>query len=120
MTQPKKYFAASVPRTVRTARLSYLPPSAVIGCWFIKAENQLNFVYDVIMLADVQFARARSYLAAPETAIPSLQYGKFSPPYTLTDLKVVVVPADELDPHAFAKTHFMLQFDLIKAEAPKS
>ena len=120
MTQPKKYFAASVPRSVRTTRLSYLPPSAVIGCWFIKTENQLNFIYDVIMLADVQFARAKSYLATPETAIPSLHHGKFSPPYTLTDLKEVVVPTDEPDPHAFAKAHFMLQFDLVKAEAHKS
>ena len=118
MTTPTKYLAASVPRSVRTARLSYLPPNAIIGCWFTQIENQLNFIYDVVMLPEVQFTRAKSYLAAPETAIPSLQYGKFSPPYILTDLKTVTVPPEESDPYLYAKTYFLLQFDLLTPNTP--
>jgi len=112
MPHPTKYMAASIPRYIRTARLSHLPRSTIIGCWFTKAAGNVNYVFDVIMLPEAQFLRAKSHLAVPESALPSLQCGKFAPPYSPTDIKEITIPLDESDPEGYAKSHFIKEFGL--------
>ena len=50
MSAPRTYMAASVPRFIRTARLSHLPLNTIIGYWFTKAADNSHYVFDVIML----------------------------------------------------------------------
>jgi len=106
----RKYFAASVPRSIRTARLSHLPLRTVIGFRAIARPNDISLIMDIIMLPEDQFVRAKSWLSAPETVLPALQYGKFSPPYILKDTKEVLVPEGEQDPENFAKEYFKKEF----------
>jgi curved DNA-binding protein CbpA len=109
---PKKYMAAYVPRSIRTARLGYLPLHTIIGSKALKKENDISFVFDYFMLPEDQFLRAKSYLSSPEVVLPALQYGKFAPPYTLKDIKEVFVPEDEPDPEEYAKNYFRTEFAL--------
>ncbi|HUY69133.1 MAG TPA: hypothetical protein VMV79_07515 [Alphaproteobacteria bacterium] len=110
MSAPRTYMAASVPRFIRTARLSHLPLNTIIGYWFTKAADNSHYVFDVIMLPALEFLRTKSYLAVPDTASPSLQAGKFAPPYIPKDVKEVTVPSDEADPESFARAHFIKEF----------
>jgi len=107
------YFAASIPRSVRSARLSHLPVGYIIGSWHIEVKNDLNQVFDVIMLPEKEFNRARMYLGAPTVVDPSLSRGGVTPPYVPKDTKQVVVPEGEADPRAFAKEYFLREFNLL-------
>jgi len=106
----RKYMAASVPRSIRVARLGYLPVQTIIGHRVIKKEGDINFILDIFMLPEDQFLRAKSYLAAPEIILPALQYGRFAPPYILQDTKEVIVPPDEEVPVEYAKAFFKEAF----------
>jgi len=106
----RKYVAASVPRFIRTARLSHVPVSCVIGSWHVMQENDVNYIYDIIMLPEREFLRARMHLSTPTVASPALQRGGFSPSYIPKDMKSVVVPSDEPHPERYAKEHFLREF----------
>jgi hypothetical protein len=108
----KKYMAASIPRSIRTTRLPYLPLNTIIGCTFTKKENDINYVFDIIMLPEDQFIRAKSYLGSPAIMSADLQYGKFSPPYIPRDTKEVIIPPDELDPEKYARNYFKKAFKI--------
>ena len=110
-----KYMAASVPRHIRVARLSHVRLNSVIGSWFVNNEKGSNYVFDVLMLSEKEFMRARTYLGAPAIANPALEAGRFAPPYVLKDTKEVSVPANELDPESYAKAHFVKEFNLAGA-----
>ena len=107
-----KYMAASVPRHIRVARLSHLRLNSIIGSWFVNNEKGSNYVFDVLMLSEREFMRARTYLGAPAIANPALEAGRFAPPYVLKDIKEVFVPMDEPDPESYAKAHFAKEFNL--------
>ncbi|MDR3425137.1 MAG: DnaJ domain-containing protein [Alphaproteobacteria bacterium] len=108
----KIYMAASIPRSIRAARLGYLPLQAIIGCRFIKKENDLNLVFDIVMLPEDQFLRAKFYLSVPDMMGADLHSGRFMPPYILRDIKEIIVPADEADPEKYAKAYFKKEFRL--------
>jgi hypothetical protein len=108
----KKYLAAFLPRSIRAARLDYLPARTIIGYKVTKKPGDLNLVFDCIMLPEDQFVRARSYLAAPDVMGAALGQGKFSPPYILKDIKEIVVSAGEDDPEEFAKNYFLKVFGI--------
>ncbi len=108
----KKYMAASVPRSIRTARLSYLPPHVIIGHGSVKRENDITYIYDYFMLPEDQFLRAKGYLSAPEIINPILQYGKFNPPYILKNTKEVFVPEGVRDAEAYARDYFRKEFGI--------
>jgi DnaJ domain len=109
-----RYMAASIPRFIRIARLGYLRLDSIIGSWFIAKENDLNYVFDVIMLPERQFLRARLYLGVPDSASPSLSRGGFLPAYIPKDVKTIIVPPDEPYPEVYAKNHFIEAFGLDK------
>lgn len=111
----RKYMAASIPRSIRTARLGYLPVQTIIGHRTIKKEKDINFIFDIVMLPEIQFVRAKSYLSAPDIINAQLQYGKFTPAYTPQDVKTVTVPPGEPDPEAYARNYFMKEFGLSTA-----
>ncbi len=102
----KKYLAASIPRSVRAARLSYLPRATIIGSHVTKREKDLNLIFDVIMLPEDQFLRARSWLSVPELVNAQLSRDSFAPPYVLQNVHEVIVPAGQADPEGFAAAHF--------------
>ncbi len=106
----RKYMAASVPRFVRNARLSHLPAKCIIGCWYIGRENDINVVYDIIMLPEIEFVRARGHLGTPDSAMPSLTRGKFTPPYIPQDIKQVIVPLDQPNPEHYARNYLRQEF----------
>ena len=106
----RRYMAASIPRFMRTARLSHLRLDCVIGCWFVKRERDLNLVYDVIMLPEREFIRARAHLGTPNVLAPMLQLGSYTPSYVPLDVKFVNVPPDEPDPETFARNYFREEF----------
>ncbi len=112
MAGGKKYLAASIPRSVRTARLGHLPLDKIIGCHFIEQSEGANLTFDVIMLPEAEFIRARSYLTVPNMAGMGLDRAKFAPPYIPKDVKEVVVPDDHPDPVNFAKNYFIKAFGL--------
>jgi hypothetical protein len=107
-----KYMAAAIPRSIRAARLGHLSLHAIIGCKFTPKKNDLNLVFDIVMLPEKLFRRARSYLAVPDMAGVHLTYGNFSPPYIIKDFKEVVVPDQESDPERYAREHFIAAFGL--------
>jgi hypothetical protein len=111
---PRKYMAASIPRSIRTARLGYLPVQTIIGRHFTQKENDINLIFDVVMLPEEQFIRAKAYLAMPEALGAHLQYGKFSPAYTPRDTKEIIVPPGEANPEKFARDYFVKEFGLSK------
>jgi|GEM_PF-2488197 hypothetical protein len=106
----KRYMAASIPRFVRTARLGHLPLDCVIACWFVKRDKDINLVYDIIMLPEREFLRARAHLGTPNVITPTLQRGGVSSPYVPQDTKVVTVSADEPNPEYFARNYFRKEF----------
>ena len=107
-----KYMAASVPRSIRTARLGYLPVHTIIGTKSVVLHDGTHYIMDVIMLPQDQFLRAKSYLATPEIALPALQYGKFAPAYTPRDIAEFIVPKNTENPEAIARAYFIEKFGL--------
>jgi hypothetical protein len=58
-----KFFAASIPRNVRTAKLGHLPVNSFIGTWHIPNPRGGFQVFDVLMLPEADFMRAKNHLA---------------------------------------------------------
>jgi hypothetical protein len=107
-----RFLAASVPRFIRTARLSHLKLSSIIGTRVTKGSDATNFIFDIIMLPEREFLRMRMHLAVPDSANPALQRGRFAPAYIPSDVKVLLVPPEEADPESFARTYFRGVFNL--------
>lgn len=105
-----KYVAASIPRFIRTARLSHVPVNCVIASWHIPQENDINFIYDIVMLPEREFLRARMHMATPDSVNPAYQRGRFSPTYIPRDVKTVTVPDGEANPAQYARDYFLKEF----------
>lgn len=120
MAIPVKYMAAPVPRYMRAARLSYLSSDCVISSWAITSQNNISLVYDVIMLPEEAFIRARSYLAVPALSGSSVQPYKTSTPYVPENVKEIIIPQEEKNPARFAKQHFMNAFEPCDCKAPET
>lgn len=109
-TRPEiKYVAASIPRFIRTARLAHVPVNCIIASWHVEQENDLNYIFDIIMLPEREFLRARMYLSTPNIS-PALQRGAFVPSYIPKDIKSVTVPAGEHHPERYARDYFLKEF----------
>lgn len=81
-----KFLAASVPRSVRAARLNHLRGDAIIGMWHISNPGGGFQVFDVVMQAEADFLRTKNQLAAPQMNA-TLQQGGASTPYILKDVR---------------------------------
>ena len=108
-----RYFAASVPRYIRNARLFYLSRDAIIGSRLVK-NNSGGLVYDIIMLPEPEFMRAKLYLslAVGQTSSLELTMSKITPAYSPVDTKFLRLPLDEPDPYRRARAYFVAQFGL--------
>ncbi|MGB9154261.1 MAG: hypothetical protein WCD70_14370 [Alphaproteobacteria bacterium] len=112
--------AASVPRFLRQARVGYLPSTCVIGSRLLKGDGGVNLYYDIIMLPEPEFVRMKSNIGLQHVIAPGPKMGPtFSPMFVLKDTKHVTVPADELDPVNYAKSHFMIAFGLMTPDSPQ-
>jgi hypothetical protein len=118
-TAPVKYMAASVPRFIRAARLFYLGRDSIIGSRMVRSPGTHHgYVYDIIMLPEMEFKRARLRLSMEGYGLLELTMSKLTPPYIPIDTKEIIVPAGEADPAAFARLHFMAEFDLLHPTEP--
>jgi hypothetical protein len=108
----QKYLAASIPRSIRAARLRQVRLESIIGSWHRESSPGQFLVYDVVMLPEQEFIRMRAALASTTQGTPSLQQSSVVPPYIPTDTKEFIVPAGEADAFAFAKQHFVQEFKL--------
>ena len=107
-----KYMAASVPRYIRNKRLFYLGRDAVIGSKLVKSEGSVGLLYDIIMLPEREFLRARLNLGIEASGSPALEMSNLTPAYIPIDTKEVLVPPTETNPHEYAKTHFQKKYGL--------
>jgi hypothetical protein len=114
MSVPKKYMAAAIPRHVRQSRLAYLPLDCIIGSRVTRGDNDENLIFDIVMLPAKEFQRAKLYVGLQYEAAPALTPDSgFEPGYVVPNVKTVTVPAGETNPEAYARNHFMIEFDLI-------
>lgn len=114
-TRPaQRYMAAPILRSMRQARLGHLPRHAVIGNIVIEKKNDLNVIYDIIMLPAGAFMRARAHLSAPT---PGLQFqpGSFDAPYIPQNVKEFIVPSDAKDAEKAAREYFKKEFGIDQA-----
>ena len=107
-----RFLAASVPRSVRAARLGHLRTDAILGHWHIANAGGGFLVFDVIMQAEADFLRTKNHLAAPTMDIAQL--GKPNPPYVLKDTKQFDVSDGEANPAEIAAAYFRQEFKLVK------
>ncbi len=105
-----KYVAASIPRFIRTARLPHVPVNCIIASWHVPQEKDVNFIFDIIMLPEREFLRARMHLSTPDAVNPSFQRGRFSPTYIPKDVKSIAVPEGEANPAQYARDYFLKEF----------
>jgi len=109
---PTIFVAASIPRSMRTTRLSHLPLNVVIGSWAIENDEDMNVVYDVIMLPESEFRRSQIRLGDAHLANPSLSRGNMNTAYSPRDMRKVTVPEGEADPARWAARYFAPLFSL--------
>ena len=109
-----KFLAASVPRSVRAARLSHLRTDAILGSWHIPNPGGGFQVFDVLMQAEGDFLRTKNQLASPAMSA-SLQQGQANAPYLLKDIKQIDVPDGTENPAQVAAAHFRKEFKLSSA-----
>ena|ERR1700722_5976278 len=106
------FLAASIPRFVRTAQLSHLRIGAIIGSWAIENKNDLNLVFDVIMLPKHDFMRMRAQLSTPFISSPALSRSGTLGSYIPKDIKQIDISPLERHPHRAAALHFIREFGL--------
>lgn len=111
-----RFCAASVPRYIRNARLPYLGRDAVIGSRMFQTKTGQSLVYDIIMLSEQEFMRAKLYLSltAGQNSSLELTMSKMTPAYMPMDTKQILVPAGQANPWNFARDHFVQAFGLDK------
>ncbi len=107
-----KFMAASVPRYIRNKRLFYLGSNTVIGSRLVKSGGSVGLIYDVIMLPEREFKRARLNLGIEASGSPALEMTNLTPAYIPIDTKEIIVPPGEADPASFAKAYFLNAFGL--------
>lgn len=112
-----RFCAASVPRYIRNARLPYLGRDAVIGCRLFQTKSGQSLVYDIIMLPEPEFMRAKLLLSltAGQNSSLELSLSKMTPAYMPMDTKMLVVAARQVNPWHFARAHFLQAFGLDKS-----
>ena len=111
--QPKRYMAASVPRSLRQQRLGHLPASTIIGSKHVRGKDGGNMIHDIIMLPEPQFVRMKGNVGMQQVANPGLRAGSdFQPGFVMQDTKTVTAPVDAVDQEAFARAHFIKEFGL--------
>ena len=106
--------AAYVPRTTRTARLWYLPPDTVIG-WRAQPEPGRNTIYDLVMLPEKEFIRARMHLGLENPNAVGLTMTKMTAAFVPQYVQEVSVPPTEPEPRAYARRYFRAAFGLDSA-----
>ena len=106
------FVAASIPRFIRTSCLSHLGLEAIIGSWAIENKNDINLMYDVIMLPKHEFMRARTHLASPFTTSPALRRGNPFTTYIPSDIKEITLDASRENSWRTAALHFIREFGL--------
>ena len=106
-----KFLAASVPRSVRAARLGHLRTDAILGSWHIPNPGGGYQVFDVVMQAEAEFMRTKNHLASPAMGA-ALQQGQVNAPYVLKDTKQIDVPDGGENPAAAAAAFFRKEFKL--------
>lgn len=109
-----KFMAASIPRYIRNARLPHVGTHAVIGSRLIRTRMGQGLVYDVLMLPEQEFIRAKLYLSLTQGQNSSLELtmSKLTPAYTPMDTKIVIVPFAEMNPYEYARKYFLKEFKL--------
>ena len=105
--------AASIPRHIRNARLSYLPRRAIVGSRLVCPPGGGSLLYDVIMLSEKEFLRARLYLSSEVSGTLELTMSKLTPAYIPLDTKEYMVPAEAADPFLAARNYFSGVFGLL-------
>jgi hypothetical protein len=113
--------AASVPRFLRQTKLGYLPLKCIVGSRLLRGDGGANLYFDIIMLPVPEFVRMRTNVGLQHVLAPALKAGPtFNPGYVLADTKQVIVPENEPDPEAYAKSHFLTMFGLLAPQAPEA
>ena len=106
------YWAASIPRFIRQAKLNYLPAASVIGSHRHEQGTGVYLQMDVVMLSETEFRRARLFLGMENTGNPTLEMSRYTPAYVPTDAHKIELPPDEQDPWHAARSHFLEIFKL--------
>lgn len=113
MTTPRHFIASVVPRFIRTTRLGYIPMKNVIGSRLVGDGVNSTIIYDIIMLPESEFARARMHAGMQHVIAPTPHRGETMPVGAVpSDVRHVIVPEDEADPEGYAKTYFREQYGL--------
>lgn len=111
--QPKRFMAASVPRSLRQQRLGHLPFQTIIGSKHQRGADGGNLIYDIIMLPEPEFVRMKTNVGIRQVMGPALKSdASFQPGFVMQDTRTVVAPADAIDQEAFARAHFIKEFGL--------
>lgn len=105
-----KFYAASVPRSVRTSRLSHLRSDVIVGSWNVQNPNGSYQTFDVIMQQEADFVKTKSQLAAPPATTSLATQGQPPTAYVLRDIRQVDVPEDDANPAQTAAEHFRKEF----------
>jgi hypothetical protein len=112
MELPITFTAASIPRFLHRSRLPWLRLEAIIGSWAIEDPHDIHLTYDVIMLPEPEFMRARTCLTTPQISTPALRYDSFTVSYIPKDIKHITIFSWEKDPTREAARHFIKMFGL--------
>ena len=109
----RTYVASVVPRFIRTSRLGYVPMSHVIGSRLVGDGKNATIIYDILMLPEPEFARARMHAGMQHVIAPTPHRGETMPVGVIpSDVKRVTVPDDEADPFAYAKAYFLKAYGI--------
>jgi len=107
-----KFVAASIPRYIRNSRLFYLHRGAIIGSRLHKHGDSVGMLYDIVMLTEREFQRARLYLGMEGFGSPQLSMSKLTPAYISKDAKAFSVPLTDPHPERTAAAYFLKEFGL--------
>ncbi len=119
MTTPRHFIASVVPRFIRTTRLGYIPMKYVIGSRLVGDGVNSTIIYDIIMLPESEFPRARMSAGMPHVVAPAPHIGETLPVGTVpSDVRHVTVPEAEPDPEGYAKSYFREQYGLLSPPKP--
>ncbi len=106
----QKYIAAYIPRYMRTSRLWYLPPHAIIGSKQVGDAVGANAIYDVIMLPEKEYMRARLYLGAQNMGNNELRRGAWTPAFVPQFVREIDVRLTTKNPRSHARRYFQQAF----------
>jgi len=113
----RTYVASAIPRFVRTTRLGYIPMRSVIGSRLVGDGKNATIIYDIIMLPEAEFARARMHAGMQHVLAPTPHIGETMPVGVLpSDVKRLRVPEGEQNPEAYARAYFVKAYALGKVD----